>query len=108
MLANARAEEAVAEKNRIPLLDAEVHTLHTQLLTNTQEHQLALSHLHLWEQEVLAKLQATQTENEALVEKCSSLLLDASVLENARLSAVEELKEKSDRYMITLSLIILF
>lgn len=104
MLTSARAEEALSSSARLPLLDAEVQALRAHATSAAQEHAQALAQAHAFSQEVVTELTRVRKDNEQLVERCSSILLDACSLETARSTLVDEVADKSEKYEFTIFL----
>jgi hypothetical protein len=97
MLTRARADEMLSANTRIPVLEAEIIALNKHLATQAQEHAQALAREQMWARDITEKLTKLKAENDALVERCGSLLFDAMQLETSRQDLIEEVREKSER-----------
>eukprot|EP00026_Physarum_polycephalum_P003525 Phypoly_transcript_03538.p1 GENE.Phypoly_transcript_03538~~Phypoly_transcript_03538.p1 ORF type:complete len:683 (+),score=114.19 Phypoly_transcript_03538:324-2372(+) len=97
MLTRARADEMLSANTRIPVLEAEILALNKHATRQAQEHAQALAREHAWALDTTEKLTKLKAENDALVERCGSLLFDATQLEASRQELIEEVRDKSER-----------
>lgn len=98
MLTSARADEMLSATARVPVLEAEISALHTHINAQIQEHAQVVAQEHAWSRETAQKLTKMKEDNDMLVERCGSLLFDATQLEESRQDLIEEVHEKSERY----------